>query len=504
LAEDLTQVLEREFEAIRAELGVPADFPAAALRAAEEAAAAGPADAPREDMRDIPFVTIDPPLSRDLDQAFYAERRGGERLVFYAIADISAAVPRGSPIEEEAWRRGVTLYSPDRQTPLYPPVLSQGLLSLLPEVDRPAILFTLSLDGEANARLVSVGRALVRSRAKLSYEEVSEHLRDQREGRGGALAGQEWSGALTLLEEIGRARQRLEVLRGAVSLPLKAQHVSRSDAALTGYALALEDPNDVEGWNAQISLMTGMAAASLMLERGVGLLRSLDPPREDRLSALRLTAAALRIPWPEGASYGDFLRSLDPTRPLHAAILFHCAAVMTGARYMAFRGEPPEGSRHAAISAYYAHVTAPLRRLADRYVLDLLIALSSGGEAEALAEPLPRLPPVMQGADKRAKALEAAIVDFAEARLLHDRVGEDFEALVIRLKADRVTVQLADPPVRADVPAERFAAPDVRPRLVGAARLELGDRAISLGQRLTLRLVAADPPRREISFSPAP
>src|SRR5688572_10264688 len=119
--------IERAFRGVRSELGAPTEFPPDVAAAAGAAAADSERRSQaRQDLTALPFITIDPPGSRDLDQALHLERSGDGLRVRYAIADVAAFVARGSPIEEEAWRRGVTYYSPDRRDPLYPPVLAQG------------------------------------------------------------------------------------------------------------------------------------------------------------------------------------------------------------------------------------------------------------------------------------------------------------------------------------------------------------------------------------------
>jgi exoribonuclease R len=503
--------LDRAFARIRRTLGVPDEFPPEVVAEATAAADRLPVPhderARRADYGIVPFVTIDPASSMDLDQAFYAQARGDGYIVLYAIADVGYFVDRDGAVEDEAWKRGQTLYSPDTQTLLYPEVLSRGAASLLPEVERPCVLFSFELDHEGRAKLRAVERALVVSHAKLDYESVSRHLAAERSRAGsGELAGREWSESLGLLETIGRLRQALEIERGGVSLPIAAQHVQKWSAALAGYRLTLRNPDDVEGWNAQISLMTGIHAARLMVRNAVGLLRVLDPPREERLQALRITAAALGIAWPEEMSYPDFIRSLDPRRPIDAAILFHAVGVMGAARYVAFDGAVPTGGRHAAIASYYAHTTAPLRRLADRYVLDLLVELAAGKPAGSAGVVLQGLPAVMLESDRIARALEAAIVDHAEAELLADRTGEVFDALVIRVREDRVTVQLTDPPVRAEVPVAGLAGVDgdAAGRVVDdGAAVEMNGVRLQLGESLSLRLEAADPEGGRLTFGPA-
>jgi exoribonuclease R len=502
--------LDAEFAAIRRRAGVRDAFPNDVIERAESAAASLPLNASaseRVDARRIPFVTIDPAGSRDLDQAFHAEQTDAGLSVYYAIADVSAFVDPGDPVDDEAWRRGFTYYGPDMRAPLYPRVLSEGAASLLPDEDRPAVLFAFDLEADGRACLRTVERAIVRNHRQLSYVEVSDHLRDEQRRSGtGQLSGNAWSEALTHLETIGRARQSLARERGAVSLPISAQHVRPWDAALHGYRLAFEDPNDVEGWNAEISLMTGMAAARCMRRRGLGLLRSLDPPREDRVIALKLTAEALGVPWPDGADYAAFVNALDPTDPVHAAVVYHAAGTMRGAHYVAFEGEPSEEARHAAIASFYAHTTAPLRRLADRYVLDLLVCICADREPdELLVSAIRRLPGVMDSAERRSRQAETEVVELAEAVLLVDAVGTTFDALVIRIRDDRITVQVAEPAVRADVAISAIVdgqSTDPAHLVENGSAVVAGAHRVTLGQRIRVRLVAADTSERRVTFAP--
>ena len=490
-----------EFQQIRDALQIPTEFaPDVLAEASMVAQRKLPALPNRED---IAFVTIDPPPSLDLDQAYWAARRGTGYAVKYAIADVGSFVARGGAIEQEAWRRGLTMYSPDLKTPLYPPLLCEGAASLLPAVERPAIVFSLMLNGDAEVESCTVERAIIRSRAKLSYPEVSAHLEQERQRpNSGALAGHEWSGSLTLLEEIGRKREQLEAARGGISLRIPSQQVERWSTALYGYRLAFEEASVVEGWNAQISLMTGMAAAQMMIAHGVGLLRALDPPRRERVQMLRLTARALAIPWPAEMRYDEFVRSLDPKQPLHAVLLHQAARVTGGARYVMFAGEMPEHAEHSAIAAPYAHVTAPLRRLADRYVLDLLLELAAGKSAdEAMLNTLQQLPPVMSKADQVSRQLESAIVDFAEARLMQDRVGEVFAATVIGLRQEGAIVQIADPPIRTLIPVKVWSADGAAMLSDDGATLAIAGRKITLAETLKLRLEEANPRSRSLSFS---
>jgi len=423
-----------DWDALRTELHIPAAFPP---EVEAEAAAVHPT-LPDRDLTDLPFLTIDPVGSTDLDQAMALTRTDGGYLVRYAIADVAAFVKPGGAIDLEAHRRGETLYAPDRRTPLHPAVLSEGAASLLPDQDRPALVWELTLDGAGTLTRTEVARAMVRSRRKLDYESV------QRDIDAGTATPD-----LLLLKEIGVLRQQQARARDAVDLPTPEQLVA-PDGTLTYRA-----PLPAEQWNAQISLLTGMAAAALMLKGDVGLLRTLPTPPHHDVDSLRRSAVALGIPWTKHTAYGDVLSALDPTQPKAAALLTLATRLLRGAAYTAFDGSAPAITTHSAVAAPYAHCTAPLRRLADRYVGEVCLALCAGVPVPDWARSaLPQLPEEMAEADRRAHALDRAAVDLAEACVLQHRLGERFAAVVVDANTHGGTVQLTDPAVRAHLDAD--------------------------------------------------
>jgi exoribonuclease R len=263
--DERTPALVEGLARIREDLEVPGPHPptveAEAADSATRVLAGLEASAGRDrvDARDIDFVTIDPEGSRDLDQALHIERRsGGGHRVRYAIADVAAFVAPGSALDAEVWERGVTFYLPDARAPLHPPVLGEGAASLLPDEDRPALLWTIDLDGDGVAGDARLERAVVRSRAQLTYVGVQAELDAGRAGE-----------TEQLLAEVGPLRQAIEAERGGVSLDLPTQRVV--DAG-DRYRLEREQVVSVMGWNAQISLLVGMTAGQAMLDAGVGLL----------------------------------------------------------------------------------------------------------------------------------------------------------------------------------------------------------------------------------------
>ncbi len=446
------------WDALRDELGVPGPFPEDVV--AEAAAAHAPAVG--EDLTDVPFLTIDPPTSTDLDQAMALSKTATGYRIRYAIADVAAFVRPGGAVDIEAHKRGETLYAPDRKSPLHPPVLSEDRGSLLPDQTRPALVWTLDLDTAGDLTSTSVRRATVRSRRKLDYAGVQAQIDD-----GSATPD------LLLLKEIGLLRQQAARRREAVDLPTPEQEVD-SEGHVTFRA---QLPS--EQWNAQLSLLTGMAAARLMLDGGIGLLRTLPTPEPEAVQSLRRSALALGVPWPEDQSYGDVVSALDPHEPAAAAVLTLATRLLRGAAYTAFDGAPPEQVLHSAVAAPYAHCTAPLRRMSDRYVGEICLSLCAGTPVPSwVRDALPGLPAEMAAADAKAHALDRAIVDLAEAMALQHRVGEEFDGVVVDATSKGGTVQLTDPAVRAKVSSPQPP----------------------LGQRVRVRLELADPVTRTARF----
>lgn len=447
--------------ALRESLDAPLEFPAEVLA---EADATDPTE-PELDLREIPFATLDPAGSRDLDQAFHLERDGAGYTVRYAIADVPGFVEPEGAVDAEARRRGQTLYAADGRIPLHPPILSEDRASLLAAVDRPALVWTFSLDAEGAVSAFRLERALIRSRAQLDYVSTQQSLDRGEEG------------PATLLPEIGALRIEQERRRGGASLNLPDEEVVRADDGT--YAIERTTPLAVEEWNAQLSLMTGMAAASLMLDAGVGILRTMPRPDDDAFDTFRHQTEALGRPWTSG-DYGEYLRTLDRNDPLTLPVLQAAAALFRGAGYVTFDGEAPRDAVQAAIAAPYAHATAPLRRLVDRWVLAICLAVSTGREIPSWArESLDELPGLMQESGQRASQLNAATINCVEAALMTPLVGTTIEATVIELRGDRASIQIANPAVTATAPVPAGSRP---------------------GDMVRLRVVRADIARGEIDF----
>lgn len=456
---------ELDFSGIRAEFELPGEYPADALA---EAQAATCDDSDRVDATDLPLVTVDPPGSKDLDQAVSVRRTRHGFEVDYAIADLGAVVTPGGALDAEVRRRGQTMYLPDDNIPLHPTELSEGSASLLPGEVRRAVLWSIRCDADGNAVDVRLTRAMVRSTEQLDYAGVQA-----------AFAAGTLPEPVAALPALGRLRREAAIERGAIELQLPEQEVAHTDE---GWRLFLRPRNDIETWNAEISLLTGMCAAAMMLEGGVGILRTLPEPDEAALAQMRRSVHALGIDWPAGRTVAQLLAGLDPRRPESLAAFTSATRLLRGAGYESFDGAAPKVSTHAGIGAAYAHVTAPLRRLVDRFATEVCLAVSAGTAVpDWVRAALPGLPSTMGASDQLAAKVDRACTDQVEAWLLAGDVGREFDAVVLRADEGGGEVFVTHPPVLGHC---------------------AGDGLVD-GETTRVRLTEADPATRTVGFERA-
>jgi exoribonuclease R len=439
--------------AIPVALGITRDFPADVVAEAE-AAAAHPV-LPDLDNTDVPYVTIDPVGSMDLDQALYLERAADGYRVRYAIADVPSFVTPGGALDVETRKRGQTIYPPDGPIPLHPLILSNGATSLLPGQVRSAFVWDFALDAAGGVTSTTLTRARIRSTAKLDYVGVQAAI-----DNGTADAN------LALLKEIGLKRIALEIARGAANLTLPDTEVNEVDGS---YQLVRRQPQPSEDWNAQLSLLTGMAAAELMIGAKVGILRTMPAPEQWAIDRFRKQTIALGTPWPATQHYGEYLRGLDTSDPKQLAIMHAAGALFRGAGYTAFDGSVPVGLVQAAVGTSYSHATAPLRRLVDRFVLVVCEAIAAGKDIPAWArEALPELPGLMAHSSGVTSLFEHRALDTVEAAVLSNRVGDVFDATVISLSKTGGQIQLTEPAVTAHCNGALVDGSVIRARLAQA------------------------------------
>jgi len=453
---DRSRALGEGLAAIRTQFQLPGAF-SAEVEAAAKTAAKQPLTG-RIDRTAIPFVTLDPTSSTDLDQAFAIEQSGGDLILRYAIADVAWFVPDDGPVDTEAWTRGETIYMPDEKISLYPTVLCEGAASLLPDAPKPAIIFIVRVGGDGTSTLDGAERAIVRSRAKLGYATVRPD---------DLPAG---------FDELSSRIQASEQARGASRVdPPQQQVVKQDDGA---YSLEFRPVSPAEEANASLSLAANLAVADMLYRHGTGLFRVMPEPDDWAIRRLRHSARALGVEWPKQMSLEDRQRNLDPNDPKQAAFMLAIRRAGTHATYAPYQtGERPW---HSAMRATYVHATAPLRRLADRYVVEAAVAVANAAAVpDTVTAAFQRLPDVMNRADARAGQVDAAVLELAEAVVLAGCVGETFDGTVTDIDQRGARIQIADPAVITRIPVNGLA----------------------IGEMVKLHLNEVDPSRRLARFS---
>jgi exoribonuclease R len=419
------------FASIIQQYQLPMDFPAEVQQAATESMlhARGTLSTGRRDATSTPFVTLDPATSTDLDQAFYLDKDGDAIVLHYALADVGAFVQREQAIETEAWKRGITIYGIAGKIPVYPKTISQQAASLLPDGPRPAVLVVVAIAPDGSLTLRRVESIVCSSRAKLAYDSVD-------------------LSTMPLLTEFASRMWANETARGAVRVDFPQQEVVMDESAPGGFKLELKARIESEEMNSALSLAVNMALGDLLCEAQVGLFRVMDVPDPRAIEQLRRSAIAIGIPWKGAESLYDVQKRLDVHNPIHQRFLLEARRSSGRVSYEVFsRDKRPW---HSAIAATYVHATAPMRRLADRYVLDLaLLVANQKPVPQAMLDTIAKLPDVMRKSESRANSVDRAVVDLLEAVALQDRIGEVLEAVVVDV--DNGTVQTTDFAIQARV-----------------------------------------------------
>ncbi len=469
-----------------ASFDIPHVFPEAALA---EAAAAQPAHAAgRNDLRGLDLVTIDGSDARDFDDAVWAERDPdaenpeGWHLVV-AIADVAWYVAPGSALDREALERGNSVYFPDRVVPMLPEALSNGLCSLKPGEDRACLSAHLWIDHDGRKRRHAFERAIMRSAARLTYEETQA----ARDGAGTPPVARE---RLDALYGAFAALDRARLARGALALDLIEYRVVL-DATNTPVAVEPRKRLDSHKLIEEFMILANVAAAEeLEARHRPNLYRVHDTPNPDRVDALREALADIEVPGLAFAK-GQVLRPELFNRVLTRVAGRPEAQVVNDLvlRSQAQAVYSPNNIGHFGLAlARYAHFTSPIRRYAD-----LLVHRALLGENLPASE-LDALGKHVSATERRATAAERAALERYRTRLLAGRIGEVFAGRVNGVARFGLFVTLAESgadgllPV-ASLPPDFYRFDHRKMKLSGRhSRLSFG-----LGDALSVRLAEADP-----------
>jgi ribonuclease R len=497
---------EADFRAVVWRRGLRTRFPAEA-----DAAAAALAERPdrgevrrRVDLRDLPFVTIDPASARDHDDAVCVEGRpGGEARLRVAIADVSHYVPPGSELDGEALRRGNSVYFPDRAIPMLPARLSSLVCSLLPGVDRLALVAELDVDAGGRVGHRAFYPAVIRSRARLAYDDAALAMQGDAAVR--AALGADVAAQLDALAGVASDLSRHRFAQGSLDFDLPTAEIVLSPAGMpTGVALAPRTP-------AHRAIEEAMLAANrevaelLFAAAAPALYRNHEPPaREDAEALARLLA---RLGLLEGSAEAELtprrlaraLARLDgrPEETLvHRTVLRRMRQARYGARSL---GHFALGFRH------YVHFTSPIRRYSDLVTHRVLKAvIGESAVAPVASRGLDAIANRISFTERVAEAAEREMIEIKKCVFIAERVGEVFDGSVTGVARHGLYVTLDGAFVEGLLhisALDRGLFFDEEAMALVARRSGRGHR---LGDRLRVRLAHVDPVRTRIDLALLP
>ena len=472
--------------------GIPDAFPDDAL--AEADLAALPDAGGREDLTDLPFVTIDPADARDHDDAVHAEpdtdpENPGGHVVWVAIADVAAFVRPGSALDAEARRRGNSTYFPDRVVPMLPERLSADLCSLMPGVPRPVIAVQMVLDAEGRKRSHRFARAVIRSAAALAYEEVQA-------AADGRAASETAVAVAAPLFAAWTAVHKARAARAPLDIDLPERKIVLDDEGQVA-SVAFRERLDAHRLIEDFMVLANVAAAEELRERRTPLVyRVHEEPAPDKLEALREVARASGLV----LAKGQVLQTRHLNRLLAAAEGTEADELINMATLRAMQQAfySPQNLGHFGLALReYAHFTSPIRRYADLVVHRALIAAHGWGEGaltEAEVERLEATARHISETERRSMAAERDTTDRYLAAWLAERVGTEFAGRVSGVARFGLFVRLEDSGADGLVPVrslghEYFHHDRDAQTLMG----DVSGVTIGLGARVLVRLAETDP-----------
>ena len=475
--------------------GIPTGFPEEAEAEAE--AAEPPTLSGREDLRQVPLITIDPADARDHDDAVYAEadddpKNPGGWIVWVAIADVSAYVRSGSALDRTARDKGNSVYFPDRVEPMLPERLSNGLCSLRYGEARACVAVRMVFGSDGRKRSHRFVRGLMRSAAKLAYEQAQAAIDGQADETTGPLLE-------PILKPLWAAYATMKKGRDARS-PLAIESAERrivigEDGAVASITPrpSLEAHRLIEEMMIQANVC---AAETLEAKRTPLIYRVHDAPSQEKLQSLAEFLGTLSIAWTKGEAVRTdrFNRLLDQTREGPHADIVNEVVLRTQmqAHYSA------ENIGHFGLNLLrYAHFTSPIRRYADLIVHRALIralGLGDDGLTDRDIAQIKDTAELITHAERRAMAAERDATDRYVASFLADRVGAEFAGRITGVTRFGLFVRLADTGADGLVPisnlgGEFFVHDDRAHALVG----ERSGARWPLGMAVEVRLREATP-----------
>lgn len=456
----------------------------------------------RRDVRDLPLVTIDGETAKDFDDAVCAVKDKSGFLLYVAIADVSHYVRLGTPLDREAQTRGTSTYLTDRAIPMLPEALSNGLCSLKPNVDRLCMLAELHVAHNGHIDRAKFQRAVMRSKARLTYTQVAKALEGNPDEACAPLMG-----TLLLLSKISAKRFERRLRRGAIDLDLPEAQIKIENGEVKD---AFKRPrNDAHRLIEELMLATNEAVASYFVERELpSIFRIHESPDPEKLESFAQLCAHLGVdvslsdePAPgEIAQLLERVETLESGRALHWLLL----RSMKQARY-----DPQCEGHYGLASKAYLHFTSPIRRYPDLIVHRLLKRSLDGDSSAYTSGALHQIAVGSSELERKAMVAERSCMDLDRALLANRHIGERFKGTITGLQGFGLFVQIDSPFIEGMIPVftlpeDYYETDDYGAMLYGVNSgrtymlgdtLEVEVASVSISRRKVELRLAGEPPR---------
>jgi len=456
----------------------------------------------RVDLRDVDLVTIDGADARDFDDAVYCEKSGNGWRLLVAIADVSHYVNIDSALDKEATKRGTSVYFPDRVVPMLPEVLSNGLCSLNPKVDRLCMVCEMRINADGKVTRANFFEAVMRSKARLTYRQVGEFL----EGRSKKSVPNGLQPAIRELHGLYLAFAKARGRRGAIEIDLpQTKFKLNKDGEID--RIEVVPRNDAHRLIEECMIAANVQAATFLKRHRIpGLYRVHAKPDPDRFNDLRLylVSLGLKVAHPDHVEPRHFTQLIRQTsdRPDSAAIMMAMLRSLTHAEYS------PTNIGHFGLALdSYAHFTSPIRRYPDLLVHRAIRHVVRGGKPGKYhygGREMERLGAITSAHEKRAEDATREVEAWLKCQYMEQHLGDEFDGVITGVTNFGVFVQITELLVDGLVHVTSLAN-DYYHYDAGSQRL-VGERtghSYKLGDAIRIKVHRVDMETRRIDFRPA-
>lgn len=455
----------------------------------------------RIDSRDIPFVTIDGEDARDFDDAVFCEKQGSGWRLLVAIADVTHYVKQQSVLDDEARLRGTSVYFPERVIPMLPEILSNGLCSLKPDVDRYSLVCELHIDVNGKVKQSSFFKAVIRSAARLTYAEMAAIVVDKDSDTRNRRAG-----LVLHLDELFTLYQRLHAERKKQGLIDFSSLESRFEFNDEGHIESIHPllRNDAHRLIEEMMLVANVAAGEFLQEHNIAAMyRIHELPKVEKLENVRslLSQLGMSLGGGEEPTVKDYAKLVEAIRKRDDAQMLE--TVLLRSMQLAVYSMDNEGHFGLGFPTY-AHFTSPIRRYPDLMVHRAIVHIIEGDLPETFdysRQAMLELTEHCSMTERRAEEASRDAVQRLKCAFMKDKVGETFAGMVSSVTSFGLFVVLDDINIEglihiSTLPVDYYHFDEITHSLRG----ERGGKVFKLGQKLDVLLTRVDLDERKIDF----